>query len=65
VVFELAPFDGKRIEAVFLKADDDGARFRDRLNEPNPEDASKWTERSKAGSGEASHFFKPITEKEA
>ena len=48
-----------------LKADDGWREIQDRLNELNPEDAAKYREWNNAGAPEASHFFPPITEKEA
>jgi hypothetical protein len=58
--------DGKWVEAATsLRADDGWREIQDRLNELNPEDATKWKEWNKAGAPEASHFFTPITDKEA
>ena len=57
--------DGKWTEAAFLKADDGWREIQAKLDELNPEDATKYREWNKADAPEASHFFKPISENEA
>jgi hypothetical protein len=57
--------DGKWVDANSLKADGGWPEIEAKLIELCPDGPAKYREWNKAGAPAASHFFPPITEKEA
>lgn len=57
--------NGKWVDAVNLRADNGWVEIQERLDELCPDGRAKYNEWNKVGAPEASHFWPPISEKEA